>query len=213
MFPRNDVDASAIPALRTIPSMLRTWLRSASPIGSSRIATTSPNWVVMSARLTPPVVAAILKAEKPDALLPTLGGQTALNVAVRLAEEGVLYRLGVRWIGLTWNHRNQAADGLGEQRTGGGLTEFGVQLVREMNRLGMLVDIAHLAPAGVRDVFEICQGPVIASHANERATEKGKLLAGTRTETFIKAVDAPVHLPLSGVTMSFDGNGRCLAGC
>lgn len=81
----------------------------------------------------------------------------------------MMYRLGVRWVGLTWNHRNQAADGLSEARSGGGLTEFGVKLVQEMNRLGMIVDIAHLAPAGVDDVFEACQGPVVASHANARA--------------------------------------------
>jgi membrane dipeptidase len=86
-----------------------------------------------------------------------------------LATLRMFYRLGVRWIGLTWNHRNQAADGLGEARTGGGLTEFGVRLVQEMNRLGMLVDIAHLAPAGVRDVFQVCEAPVVASHANAYA--------------------------------------------
>ena len=81
----------------------------------------------------------------------------------------MMYRLGVRWIGLTWSHRNQAADGVAELRTGGGLTEFGVKLVAEMNRLGMIVDIAHLAPAGVEDVFELCRGPVVASHANAHA--------------------------------------------
>ncbi|MEJ2309178.1 MAG: MBL fold metallo-hydrolase [Gammaproteobacteria bacterium] len=54
---------------------------------------------------------------------------------------------------------------------------------------------------------------VIASHANEKATENGKLLAGTRTGTFMQAVDAPVYLPLSGVTMEFDGKGQCVAGC
>lgn len=54
---------------------------------------------------------------------------------------------------------------------------------------------------------------VIASHANEKATEAGKLLSGTRTETFINAVEMPVHLPLSGVTMEFDGNGTCVTGC
>jgi len=80
-----------------------------------------------------------------------------------------VYRLGVRWVGLTWSLRNQAGDGVAEARTGGGLTRFGVSLVQEMNRLGMVVDIAHLAPAGVRDVFEICQGPVVASHANAHA--------------------------------------------
>ena len=81
----------------------------------------------------------------------------------------MMYRLGVRWIGLTWNHRNQAADGLSEMRTGGGLTEFGVRLVQEMNQLGMVVDIAHLAPAGVRDVLATSEAPVVASHANAHA--------------------------------------------
>jgi membrane dipeptidase len=81
----------------------------------------------------------------------------------------MMYRLGVRWIGLTWSRRNQAGDGVGESRTGGGLTEFGVRLVEEMNRLGMIVDIAHLAPAGVEDVFAVSQAPVVASHANAHA--------------------------------------------
>jgi L-ascorbate metabolism protein UlaG (beta-lactamase superfamily) len=54
---------------------------------------------------------------------------------------------------------------------------------------------------------------VIASHANEEATRDGKVLPGTRTETFIKASSVPVHVPLSGVTMSFDEGGNCVAGC
>ncbi len=54
---------------------------------------------------------------------------------------------------------------------------------------------------------------VIASHANEMATVGGKLVAGSRTDTFKKAVDAPVYLPLSGATLEFDGDGRCVAGC
>lgn len=54
---------------------------------------------------------------------------------------------------------------------------------------------------------------VIASHANEPATEGGKVRAGTRTETFINAAKAPVHVPLSGKTMSFDSGGKCTAGC
>ena len=54
---------------------------------------------------------------------------------------------------------------------------------------------------------------VIASHANEEATREGKVLPGTRTETFIQASDVPVYVPLSGRTMSFDARGRCVAGC
>jgi L-ascorbate metabolism protein UlaG (beta-lactamase superfamily) len=54
---------------------------------------------------------------------------------------------------------------------------------------------------------------VIASHANEVATKGGKLLPGTKTETFIKRVGIPAHVPLSGKTMEFDGSGKCVAGC
>jgi L-ascorbate metabolism protein UlaG (beta-lactamase superfamily) len=54
---------------------------------------------------------------------------------------------------------------------------------------------------------------VIASHANEVATKGGKVVSGSKTETFIKATKVPVHLPLSGKTMSFDGAGKCVAGC
>lgn len=54
---------------------------------------------------------------------------------------------------------------------------------------------------------------VIASHANEAATKGGKVLPGTRSETFMKACKIPVYLPLSGRTMEFDNNGKCVAGC
>ena len=54
---------------------------------------------------------------------------------------------------------------------------------------------------------------VIASHANELATKNGKVVAGTKTEAFIKATGVPVHLPLSGRTMEFNSDGKCVAGC
>lgn len=54
---------------------------------------------------------------------------------------------------------------------------------------------------------------VIPSHANEAATKGGKLVPGSRTETFIKAVKMPAHVPLSGRTMEFNGSGKCVAGC
>jgi L-ascorbate metabolism protein UlaG (beta-lactamase superfamily) len=54
---------------------------------------------------------------------------------------------------------------------------------------------------------------VIPSHANEVATKGGKVLPGTKTETFTNAVKVPVHVPLSGKMMEFDSNGKCVAGC
>lgn len=125
--------------------------------------------------------------ENPDALLLAttaadverakatgrVAGILSLEGAEPLAGElpalRMFYRLGVRALGLTWNYRNQAADGLFEARTGGGLTKFGVALVEEANRLGVILDVAHLAPAGVRDVLNLSQAPVVASHANAHA--------------------------------------------
>ena len=54
---------------------------------------------------------------------------------------------------------------------------------------------------------------VIASHANEVGTVNGKVRPGSKTDSFIKAVKVPVHVPLSGKTMEFDAAGKCTAGC
>ncbi len=77
-----------------------------------------------------------------------------------------LYLLGVRSIGLTHNPNTWASTGNDEGETGGGLTRFGVQLVKEMNRLGMLVDVSHISERGFWDVLDISYAPVIASHSN-----------------------------------------------
>jgi len=54
---------------------------------------------------------------------------------------------------------------------------------------------------------------VIASHANEPATQDGEVQPGTKTAAFVEAVEVPVHLPLSGKTMKFDGEAACVSGC
>ncbi len=105
------------------------------------------------------------------ALVLTMEGAEALEGD--LAVLRTCYRLGLRSLGLTWNRRNRAADGVGEARTGGGLTEFGVSLVKECNRLGILIDMAHLAPAGVKDVLEVSEAPVVVTHGNCHALWPG----------------------------------------
>lgn len=105
----------------------------------------------------------LLKDDKIVALLGIEGGE-ALNG--NLAVLHALYRLGVRFLGLTWNQRNQIADGIGERLTGGGLTKFGRDVVREMNSLGMLIDLAHISEAGFWDVLAHSRNPVMVSHAN-----------------------------------------------
>jgi membrane dipeptidase len=81
----------------------------------------------------------------------------------------IFYQLGVRNIGLTWNLRNAAADGVAEHGTGGGLTQFGASVVKEANRLGMMVDVAHLARRGLEDVLAIAERPIIDSHTASAA--------------------------------------------
>ncbi len=99
-------------------------------------------------------IAAVLTIEGGDALE---GSISALRI---------LYELGVRAITLTWNHRNQIADGVADGITGGGLTSFGKEVVAEMNRLGMMVDVSHLSQAGFWDVLNTTSAPIIASHSN-----------------------------------------------
>ncbi len=77
-----------------------------------------------------------------------------------------LYMLGIRSIGLTHNLNTWASTGNDEEDLGGGLTRFGMTLVKEMNRLGMLVDVSHISERGFWDVLEISEHPVIASHSN-----------------------------------------------
>ena len=104
-----------------------------------------------------------LKAGRMIAVLGIEGGE-ALNGDLQVLR--TIYRLGVRFLGLTWNQRNQLADGVGESITGGGLTNFGREVVREMNSLGMIIDLAHISEAGFWDTLEISRQPVIVSHAN-----------------------------------------------
>lgn len=76
------------------------------------------------------------------------------------------YRLGLRSMQLTWNFRNELGDGVWENRTKGGITRFGVAVIKEMNRLGMVVDLAHMNREGFFQSLEAAQAPAIVSHAN-----------------------------------------------
>jgi membrane dipeptidase len=83
----------------------------------------------------------------------------------------VFYELGLRSLGLTHVRRNAAGDGGLFAPTGsarGGLTPFGRDVVRECERLGIIIDLAHISPAGFDDVLETATKPVIISHTNAR---------------------------------------------
>lgn len=79
-----------------------------------------------------------------------------------------LYRLGVRGVTLTWNGRNEVADGCMVRDGVRGLTDFGKDVLETMQELGMLVDLSHISERGFWDVLSLVKGPVIASHSNAK---------------------------------------------
>jgi membrane dipeptidase len=104
-----------------------------------------------------------LFSEGKIASLIGMEGGYALNNSLDAVRE--FYGLGVRYMTLTHNVSTDWADaGLGKQRHGG-LTAFGRDLVRQMNRTGMIVDIAHTSPATMHQTLDIAKAPVIWSHA------------------------------------------------
>jgi membrane dipeptidase len=109
--------------------------------------------------------------EKFCVLLGIEGGHSIEN---SLALLRVYHRLGVRYMTLTWANSNEWADSSGDLDDPGvthhnGLTHFGREVVREMNRLGMMADVSHVSDKTFWDVMETTHAPVIASHSSARA--------------------------------------------
>jgi membrane dipeptidase len=100
------------------------------------------------------------------ALMGIEGGHAIENSLMALRN---FYRLGIRYITLTHNNTNDWADSSRDEARHNGLTEFGKEVVREMNRIGMLVDISHVSDKTMSDVLDISSAPVIASHSSARA--------------------------------------------
>ena len=111
------------------------------------------------------------REHKLAALLGIEGGHSIEN-DVRLLRD--YYRLGVRYMTLSWSNTNEFADSSGDIddpkiQHHNGLTDGGKEIVREMNRLGMLVDISHVADKTFYDAIAVSKAPVIASHSSARA--------------------------------------------
>lgn len=81
----------------------------------------------------------------------------------------VFYRIGVRRLQLTWNFRNMVAEGCGEKTSKGGISEFGVKLLAEVERLGMILDLSHIAESSFWSALDHYGGPIFVTHANARA--------------------------------------------
>ncbi|MCF3105481.1 dipeptidase [Streptomyces roseoverticillatus] len=98
-----------------------------------------------------------------------MGAEGGHSINCSLATLRALHRLGVRYMTLTHNDNVPWADSATDVPAAGGLTRFGEEVVREMNRVGMLVDLSHVSADTMRDALRVSEAPVIFSHSSARA--------------------------------------------
>lgn len=106
------------------------------------------------------------REKKIGSLLGMEGGHVIEN---SLGALRMYYEMGARYLTLTHNVTLDWADAAADSAKHGGLTDFGREVVREMNRLGMLVDLSHVSPGTMSDALDVTRAPVIFSHSSARA--------------------------------------------
>lgn len=114
-------------------------------------------------------VADIRRAKQQGKIAALMGIEGGHAIEDSLPTLREFYRLGVRYMTLTWNNTNNWADSNRGPKTHHGLSDFGKEVVREMNRLGMLVDISHVSDDTMNDALDVSKAPIIASHSSARA--------------------------------------------
>jgi membrane dipeptidase len=122
-----------------------------------------------------------------------LGAEGGHAIAGSLGVLRMLYALGVRYLTLTHNSNVGWADSATDEPAAGGLTDFGRDVVREMQRIGMLVDLSHVAASTMHDALDVAQAPVIFSHSSARAL-----------------CDAPRNVPDDVLARLADNGGVCM---
>jgi membrane dipeptidase len=120
----------------------------------------------MELALTSADVERIMATGKVASLMGAEGGH---SIAASLGVLRALHALGVRYMTLTHNLNVPWADSATDEPACGGLTDFGREVVREMQRIGMLVDLSHVSPGTMSDALDVAAGPVIFSHSSARA--------------------------------------------
>ena len=98
-----------------------------------------------------------------------IGMEGGHSIDSSLATLRMFYRLGARYMTVTHSRSTPWADSATGSASSGGLSEFGSEVVREMNWLGMLVDMLHVSPATMHDTLDVVQAPVIFSHSSAKA--------------------------------------------
>jgi membrane dipeptidase len=122
-----------------------------------------------------------------------MGAEGGHSIASSLGVLRTLYTLGVRYMTLTHNDNVPWADSATDEPAVGGLTDFGREVVAEMQRIGMLVDLSHTAPDTMRAALETARGPVIFSHSSARAV-----------------CDHPRNVPDDVLARLAEGGGVCM---
>ena len=122
-----------------------------------------------------------------------LGAEGGHSIDCSLGTLRMLHALGVRYLTLTHNDNTPWADSATDDPVVGGLTTFGVEVVREMNRIGMMVDLSHVAPTTMRAALDASEAPVIFSHSSARAV-----------------TDHPRNVPDDVLARLADNGGACL---
>ncbi|GAA2495462.1 dipeptidase [Streptomyces gobitricini] len=122
------------------------------------------------ADLAPALTADDMEAARTSGRIASLkGAEGGHSINNSMATLRALYALGVRYMTLTHNDNVPWADSATDEPGVGGLSAFGREVVREMNRLGMLVDLSHVADTTMRDALATSEAPVIFSHSSARA--------------------------------------------
>jgi len=114
-------------------------------------------------------VADIKIARKNDRIASLLGIEGGHSIANSLGVLRSYYDLGVRYMTLTHFHSNDWADSATDTDDNDGLTPFGKEVVREMNRLGMIIDLSHVSAATMNDALDVTVAPVMFSHSSAQA--------------------------------------------
>ena len=122
-----------------------------------------------------------------------LGAEGGHSIGCSLGTLRMLHALGVRYLTLTHNHNVAWADAATDTPRLGGLSRFGEEVVREMNRIGMLVDLSHTSPDTMRHALQVSEAPLIFSHSSARAV-----------------CDSPRNVPDDVLARLRDNGGVCM---
>ena len=184
-FDRLDVGAGGTPTHTDLPRMQAGGL--GAQFWSVYVPTSLAGGDAVTATLEQVDAARLLTARHPDRLVlagtadeveaawtsgrtaSLMGAEGGHSIDCSLGTLRMLHALGVRYLTLTHNANVPWADSATDAAVAGGLTEFGGEVVREMNRLGMMVDLSHVSADTMRDALAVSEAPAIFSHSSARA--------------------------------------------